>query len=233
MKALKMIELHAHISGCVRQASVDALLESEGRETKALLLPEVKEYSHERWFDQGLMEVFSVVGAVSSSPERIKRLFAEVIDDFALDGVVYVEFRIGLKGHNHEAKIRFCQALIDVIEEKSRSVPGMIVRLLVSVARHGEVSQGRENIEVAKHFFSLRKNDPIVVGVELGGNPYFGRWRDFQPLFEDARVAGLKVSLHCGENIDIQDEWREMIDFHPDRLGHCTFWRRRFQSNSV
>jgi hypothetical protein len=34
----------------------------------------------------------------------------------------------------------------------------------------------------------------MVVGVEMGGHPLRGEWKQLEPLFAKARAAGLKVS---------------------------------------
>ena len=60
-----------------------------------------------------------------------------------------------------------------------------------------------------------------MVGVELGGDPKHHEWVHFEPVFQSARESGLKIALHCGELAGVPDEVRGMIDFKPERLGHC------------
>jgi len=114
--------------------------------------------------------------------------------------------------------------LIEEIQLQSKRFPHTIVKLLLSVARHSGVPYGRENVELAIKY-TKGVEDPVIVGVELGGNPYTGTWKELGPLFTEAREAGLRVALHCGENHLNAEEWREMIKWHPDRLGHCAFLR--------
>ena len=35
--------------------------------------------------------------------------------------------------------------------------------------------------------------------------------------------TGLKVALHCAEAAEQMNESQAMIDFNPDRLGHCVY----------
>jgi adenosine deaminase len=64
---------------------------------------------------------------------------------------------------------------------------------------------------------------PIVCGVELGGVSTAGDWSVLEPLFARARAAGLPVALHCGEDANNQAEVKRMLEFAPERLGHCVF----------
>lgn len=76
----------------------------------------------------------------------------------------------------------------------------------------------------------------IIVGVDFCGNPTLTTFSYILPAFIQARKQGLKITLHLGEvkNVDISSELEyideridsesaEMIKFHPERLGHCTF----------
>ena len=62
----------------------------------------------------------------------------------------------------------------------------------------------------------------MVVGLELSGDPRSGSFSTFAGEFKRAQDAGFKVSLHCAETAEQADS-QEMLDFKPDRLGHCCF----------
>ena len=61
------------------------------------------------------------------------------------------------------------------------------------------------------------------MGVELSGDPRTGSFTDFAEELARARAGGLKVSLHCGEQPEQSKETPLMLDFKPDRLGHCIY----------
>ena len=73
----------------------------------------------------------------------------------------------------------------------------MIPRLLLSFDRSKPVSEALAIASLAVKLFE--GGSPYVVGVDLGGNPTVGRFEDFVPALQQARDAGLKVSVHCGE----------------------------------
>ena len=145
----------------------------------------------------------------------------EVIEDFAKEGTVYLELRIGLKPV--PTKREYLETLLSAIGEAALLHPYCTVKLLLSVARDTPVSYAREQVVLAIEHVRTHQPDPVVVGVEMGGSPYAGSWRELRCLFDAAREAGLRVSLHCGERPDAQEEWSEMLTWRPDRVGHGTF----------
>jgi len=65
--------------------------------------------------------------------------------------------------------------------------------------------------------------ESYLVGVELSGDPRTGKFSDFKGAFDKAKTEGIRVSLHCSELPEQNIETPEMLDFKPDRLGHCIF----------
>jgi adenosine deaminase len=65
--------------------------------------------------------------------------------------------------------------------------------------------------------------DPLVVGVELSGDPTRGDARDFLGVLQTARDAGLRTSIHVGEVRDTDEETAAMLRWRPDRIGHAVF----------
>ena len=105
----------------------------------------------------------------------------------------------------------------------------MVCRFIVAVDRSQSLQEAVENISLAIEL--SQKPTSLVVGVDLGGNPTKQDFRDFLPLFQKARNAGLKVTLHCAEihcsdngNESMRrarDEAAAMLEFRPNRLGHA------------
>jgi adenosine deaminase len=96
------------------------------------------------------------------------------------------------------------------------------VRYIISINRCQGVEAAIENLALA---VEARKNSNLVVGLELSGDPRGGNFADLKPVFEEARSEhGMKITLHCAETKDqAGEEAQEMIDFKPDRLGHCCY----------
>ena len=134
---------------------------------------------------------------------------------------------------------------IDTTSPEKGSLPRlpMTCRIIISVDRSQSLIEATENIELAIAMYQ-ESEESYVVGVDLGGNPLQQDFAMFESLFQKARDAGLKVTIHCaeiecpslpGEHKDSTDstfctssvihskEYKEIqriLQFRPDRIGH-------------
>lgn len=73
--------------------------------------------------------------------------------------------------------------------------PGILLKLLISINRKQGYKAAQENIELAIDF--IKKYPQYIVGLDLSGDPMTGN--TFLELLEKARMAGLKIAIHCAE----------------------------------
>ena len=100
--------------------------------------------------------------------------------------------------------------------------PSIKVAFLASVNRAQGVDECRDTVDLAIKAKQL-ENGQNLVGLELSGDPRVGDFEAFKSQFQTARDNGLKISLHCAEIREQQQESDSMIEFKPDRLGHCCY----------
>ena len=75
----------------------------------------------------------------------------------------------------------------------------MKCRFIVSIDRSGSVMEAEENVDLAVELFQIPNS--LVVGMDIGGNPFKNDFRDFLPSISRARnQAGLKITVHCGKS---------------------------------
>lgn len=100
--------------------------------------------------------------------------------------------------------------------------PKIRVRYLISINRQAGIEAAREALRLAV------KHRKFVAGLELSGDPRYGDFSDYRDLFDCARKEhDLKISLHCAETVELVNEAQQMIEFKPDRLGHCLYLVRK------
>ena len=220
--SVRGVELHAHVSGCVRASTLLELARARGLETEAAsALRDTAEDALMRCF-----EIFKIVHAVARGREAVRRLARECAEDFARDGAAYAELRTTPREDDEfgMTKRSHVEAVLRGIEDAGGFGDGSdgrcVVRVLLSIDRGRDDTREKamETVRLASEF-----RDRGVVGVDLSGAPNKGHWDLYEDALLEARRLGLGVVLHCGEIADTLAEQRAMLDFRPDRLGHCVF----------
>ena len=86
IRKMPKIELHAHFSGCMRESTlVELLKQKEGDQTDLAFLMDSSL--------DGAFTIFKKINSLSMNLGLIRRVAREVLEDFAADGVVYLEIR--------------------------------------------------------------------------------------------------------------------------------------------
>ena len=212
------IELHAHIGGCYRpQTFVDLA------EEKKINIDHIDFYNVDI---KTAFEIFKVGSQLITTADTLKRVTKEIIEDYARQNTRYLELRSTPKKIGDiSSKEEYLDSVIDAIKEMKEERSSLRVCFLVSVNRAQPVETAAEAVDLLikyKEKAVAANEEPIIVGLELSGDPRVGSFSTFRPEFERAQSLGFKVSLHCAETKE-QTDSQEMIDFKPDRLGHCCY----------
>lgn len=223
-KRLPKAELHAHVAGCARLATVNELDTTRSRPRSTLwqrLSPRAALGG--LTLDQ-CFERFATIHRALATSDALRRVAAEVLADFAADGVRYLELRSTPRAlRDLDARSYVCTLVEAIVEFEERSRGAMPTRLLLSVDRAAPTRRADETVELALALRGERDDARrLLVGIDLSGNPSKGRFADFVPALSRARKAGLPISVHCAE-IEDEGEMAEVLAFRPDRLGHALF----------
>jgi len=224
VRELPKVELHAHLNGCVRAATLEELARQAGGAEAAREARRALDGPRDL---EACFEVFSLVHRFATRPTALARLVRESLADLGDDGVVYAELRTTPKDRPAEGltKRRYLEVVLaemakhnaDVARRKAgrRFCEG---RLIVSIDRR---ESAEEALTTARLAVELAAESPLVVGVDLSGNPAEGEWGSVEPALAVARASGLPVTLHFAELPDRSVEGRSMLAFRPERLGHA------------
>jgi adenosine deaminase len=167
-----------------------------------------------------------------STPKRLLYHYQNSNTSFKCTKREYVETIIRvIKQFEQSDQRRYDQ---EVIQKKDLPRLPLTCRLIISIDRSQSIQEATENIELAislKQHQQQQDDDDddssYIVGVDFGGNPMKQDFGMFQYLFQRARDAGLKVTIHCAEiecNIPNSKEYKEtqtILQFRPDRIGHA------------
>ncbi|KAL1196383.1 N6-mAMP deaminase [Cardamine amara subsp. amara] len=242
INSLPKIELHAHLNGSIRDSTLLELARVLG-EKGVIVFADFENVIRKN--DRSLAEVFhlfDLIHKITTDHKTVTRITREVVEDFALENVVYLELRttpkrndsIGMSKRSYmEAVIEGLKSIsevdIDFVtasdSQKLHNVCDGIqrkkiyVRLLLSIDRRETTESAMETVKLA-----LDMKDVGVVGIDLSGNPLVGEWNTFLPALQFAKDNDLYITLHCGE-VPNPKEIEAMLDFKPHRVGHACYFK--------
>lgn len=220
-----LAELHAHVGGGVDPAIMWSIAHQQG-----IRLP-TKEYwqfvelitvSHPdkvnnlAEYDQ----IFRWTELIQSSPLAIERSIYEVIGGaYRSCNITTLELRFNPMKRNREGEQDLDHIITAAIRGQDRALleyPQMRAGLILMMDRTFPLELNAIIVEKA-----LRYRDRGVIGIDIAGppNPDFS-YRAHAGLVEQAREAGLGITVHTGEEGRIDDMWEVVEYLRPQRIGH-------------
>jgi aminodeoxyfutalosine deaminase len=208
------IELHVHLEGSIRPAT---LLDIARRNGESLPATSVEEL--ERLYEFTDFAHFIDVWILTTNCLRTRDDFRQVVVDYAAEvagfGAVYLE-GIFSPGERFQRGVRwddiFSGYADGAIEAQERY--GVTVRFTPDMYRGLDPEIAEEVARV-----SVRFRDRGVVGLGLGGMEAGMPAEPYRKAFEIARDGGLGIVPHAGEAAG-PDSLREVLSMDPDRIRH-------------
>jgi adenosine deaminase len=225
-----LAELHTHLGGAVASDILWSLAHEQG-----IALP-VKDY----WeFDElvtvsephgvedldALNAIYHWTELIQSSPLAVERsVHAAIGGAYRSQGITTLELRFNPMKRNRGGERdldHIIMAAVRGLDLASLEYPQVRAGLILMMDRMFSERQNEIIIEKA-----IRYAPRGIVGVDIAGvRPNGARYpyRDLAPLFEQARAAGLGVTIHVGEEGGEHGlaETREVVsELRPDRIGH-------------
>ena len=212
-------EIHCHLEGAIRtQTIIDIAREHN------LQLPsyEARELDrHVKVYDQmqnleAVLAAFAIFQNSITSPRVVERIAWELFEDAAKQNIKLFEVRFSPDWafHGHSLDWDACLEGLLRAKERAENEFDMAIGYIAITSR----SMGPESC-VKTVDWSVRHNQHIL-GIDLADSERDFPLRDFVPSVFKAKDAGLKVTIHTGEDTPASFV-KEVIDLtDPDRIGH-------------
>jgi adenosine deaminase len=225
-----LAELHTHLGGAVASDILWSLAHEQG-----IALP-VKDY----WeFDrlvtvsdpqgvenlEALNEIYRWTELIQSSPLAVERsVHAAIGGAYRSQGITTLELRFNPMKRNRGGERdldHIIMAATRGLDRASLEYPQVRAGLILMMDRGFSERQNAVIVEKA-----IRYRERGIVGIDIAGpRPHEGRYpyRDLVSLVEEAREAGLGVTIHVGEEGGEHGiaEIAEVVEsLRPDRIGH-------------
>jgi len=225
-----LAELHTHLGGSVASDILWSLAHEQG-----IALP-VKDYwefdrlvtvSDPRGVDSldALDRIYRWTELIQSSPLAVERSVHEAIGGaYRSQGITTLEIRFNPMKRNRGGERdldHIILAAIRGLDRASLEYPQVRAGLILMMDRTFDARQNSIIVEKAIGWSSRGIVGIDIAGPRPGGIRY--AYRDLAPLVDEARAAGLGVTIHVGEEGEEHGaaELAEVIEtLRPDRIGH-------------
>jgi len=194
LAALPKAEIHIHLEGAVRPATLEELCARNGISLS-------KVYGSLDSF----IEDFSQVWWSMTEPGDYRRLVREYCEDAARCGVRYAELELGTIARPYDC-------LAEAVEEAAKQ-RDIVIRFVAGIPRNFPV-------EVAWAILESVKGVPQVIGLGLGGRERDFPPEPFEEVFAEARRRGLRAAPHAGEDAGPQSIRGALGALGAERIQH-------------
>ncbi len=134
-------------------------------------------------------------------------------------GITLMELRNGPLRHNRGGEFDLDQVIMAMLRGMERALlecRGLSAGLVFCMLRDLTYEQNVITVEKA-----IKYHKRGVVGIDLAGPAVKGfAFKDYAQLFEKARKAGLRITVHTGEVKSANDMWEALEYAKPERIGH-------------
>jgi adenosine deaminase len=216
---LPKTEIHCHLEGAIRtQTIIDIAREYN------LKLPsyETEELNrHVKVYDQlhdleAVLEAFGIFQNSITSPAVFERIAWELFEDCAKQNIKLFEVRFSPDWAFHGHNVDWDACLDGLLRAKERAEKEFDMAIgIISITSRG---MGAESC-VKTVDWSIRHKKHIQA-VDLADGELLYPMSDFVKPILKAKDAGLKVTIHSGEDTPASAVWDTIHAFKPDRIGH-------------
>ena len=220
IRRLPKAELHVHLDGCLRpatmidlawKAKVDLPARSEDALRRWMLVDEERDL-------EDYLKRFDVTNALLQNPEAIERVAYEMVEDAKADGLRYLE-------------VRYCPTLSnrrgltveDAVAAEWRGLQrgardfGVGVGIINCALRQNSPA---DSLDLARRSVALKHQG--VVGFDIAGGEAGRPAKAHAEAFRVAREGLLGVTVHAGEAAGPESVAQAIFDCGADRIGHGT-----------
>jgi adenosine deaminase len=217
--ALQKTEIHCHLEGAIR---TQTLIDIARQYNLPLPSHEPAELDrHVKVFDQwhdlhAVLEAFSIAQNSLAAAEVVERIAWELFEDSAAQNIRLFEMRFSPDWAFSAHDLDWDAALEGILRSKERaeSAFDMAIGLIAITSRSLGPDSCARTVD-----WAIRHRDHICA-IDLADSERDFPLSDFVPYIRRARDAGLKVTIHTGEDTPASFVIDTIRKASPDRIGH-------------
>ncbi len=212
-------EIHIHLEGSIRTQTIIDVAKQHNLKLPTYEASELDKHVkiYDQWQDlHAVLKAFAIFQNSITSPEVVERIAWELFEDSAKQNIKLFEVRFSPDWAFHGHNLDWDKCLEGLLRAKSRAEAefNMAIGYIAITSR----SMGPDSC-VKTVDWAIRHKDHIL-GIDLADSERDFPLSDFVKPVMKAEDAGLKVTIHTGEDTPASfvKETIELTD--PDRIGH-------------
>lgn len=226
LQNVQLTELHAHLGFSVSPTMLWEMAHDQGLKLptkdywefeKLVTMYEAKEY------EEYLM-LYDLTEKIQSSPEALFTATETAVSGaYRKNNITKLELRFNPILRNRNGERDLDHLIVFALQGMERAMLKYPVKagIILMMDRRFTVE---ENEAIVKKAMKYKTRG--VIGVDIAGpinrtdaSKAF-RLSDMAPIVEEARTAGLGITVHTGEATNVEEMWDVVKTLKPDRIGH-------------
>ena len=218
--SLPKIDLHRHLEGAITPEALIPIARKFRIALPAWDAEALRPFIQVGPEDRSLVDFlkkFHLIGRLFTSPAAVEELTYACIADAARDNVRYLELRFSPVYMASEAGLNPKEVMSAVCRaaRQGREDLGIVCPLIVLVERQLPIYHAWQAEHLAEMF-----QDQGVTALDLANDEAHYPPGPFAPVFQRAKRAGLKITVHAGEAAGPENIHTAVLDLCADRIGH-------------
>jgi adenosine deaminase len=212
-------EIHCHLEGAIRTQTIIDVAQEYNLKLPAYEVSELDK--HVKVYDQlrdlvTVLKAFTIFQNSITSPKVVERIAWELFEDSAKQNIKLFEVRFSPDWAFHGHNLDWDKCLEGLLRAKERAEKEfeMVIGYIAITSRSMRPESCVKTVD-----WAIRHKDKIL-GVDLADSERDFPLREFvQPILK-AREAGLKVTVHTGEDTPASFVKETIELVNPNRIGH-------------
>ena len=216
---LPKTEIHIHLEGAIRTQTIVDVAKEYNLNLPAYEVSELDK--HVKVYDQmrdlqAVLKAFDIFQRSITSPKVVERIAWELFEDAAKQNIKLFEVRFSPDWAFHIHSLDWDACLEGLLSAKERAEKefDMAIGYIAITSRSMGAESCAKTVDWAIH------NRQYIQAVDLADGELLYPMKDFVKPILKAKEAGLKVTIHSGEDTPASYVIETINNFHPDRIGH-------------
>ncbi|MEO7909575.1 MAG: adenosine deaminase [Roseiflexaceae bacterium] len=214
--AIPKVELHVHLEGAIRPATLLKLARRNHVPLPADTVAGLRSWYSFTDFPH-FVEIYMAISACLRTPDDIELITREFLAGQAAQNIRYSEVTYTAFTHYARKNIAFRDQLAAINRARAWAAAelGVTMGLIIDISRERPAESG---LQVADWAIDAMADGVVALG--LGGPEVGNPPEKFRGAFERARAAGLPSVPHAGETVGAASIWGALRALGAVRIGH-------------